>query len=217
VSLHDPVSVREWYADSSAAFVDVVDRVPASTLDRPALGEWTMRSLVGHTCRSGFTTIEIYVAAARDRIDAGEGLGDLLDGPAAYFHAALDWVTDQAVITEAGVRAGVGLGDDPFDHAHDLAARGVALVDTLADDDLLLTPVGAISAVDYLATRAFELSVHTLDIVDAAGIEPPVQLPGCARRAAALAASLTRDYDVYTLLRGILGRGEMPDGFTCLR
>ncbi|GEE02488.1 hypothetical protein nbrc107696_29340 [Gordonia spumicola] len=217
MSLHDPASVREWYADAAAAFVDAVDRVPASTLDRPALGEWSMRSLVGHTCRSAFTTIEMYAAAARARIDSGGELGVTHESPASYFHAALDSVTDPAAVTAAGVRAGIDLGDDPLDHAHDLAARGVALVDALPDDAVLLTPVGAIAAPDYLATRAFELSVHTLDVVDAAELEAPALLPGCARRAAAFAASLTRDDDVYTLVRGILGRGALPDGFTCLR
>ena len=212
----EPTLVRAWFADAAAAFVDAVDRLPADLADGPALGEWTMRSLVGHTCRT-FIGVEEYSRSAHERRLSGQDVLVEVDDAVDYFRRAFASVGDPAAVAARGVDSGRALGPAPFDTAHDLAVRGIAFVDAAPDDGLVDTPVGTMTLLDYLVTRAFELSVHTLDIVDAAGIAPPPTLAACARRAAAFAVTIPSDADALTALRALTGRAALPDGFTALR
>jgi hypothetical protein len=67
----------------------------------------------------------------------------------------------------------------------------------------------------YLPTRTFELTVHTLDLVSALGIEsPPVldaPVAACLEMAAAAAA---RGADGGTVLLALAGRRGLPPGFS---
>ena len=43
------LNVRETFAEAARTFVDLVRRLPHDRWDGPGLGEWDLRSLVGHT------------------------------------------------------------------------------------------------------------------------------------------------------------------------
>ena len=89
-------------------------RVPADGWDRPGLGEWSVRALVGHTSRA-LLTVETYLDAGAARVD--------IRGPVEYFLVALAPTADHGAIAERGWQAGVALGDDPAEAVHALAER----------------------------------------------------------------------------------------------
>ena len=51
--------IRETYLEAGEYFASIVDQVDIDGWDRPALGEWCIRDLAGHTYRS-FTTVLSY-------------------------------------------------------------------------------------------------------------------------------------------------------------
>ena len=87
---------RERFTTATAGFCRVLDGIGEHQLNDPELGEWDVRSLIGHTCRA-FITIETDLVAA-------------------------------------------------------------------ADNAVAATPLGGIRPIDYLPTRAFELTVHGIDL-----------------------------------------------------
>ena len=52
--------IRQAYADAAAFFVETVAHIDREAWSQPALGEWTVRDLVGHTNRA-FVTVEAYL------------------------------------------------------------------------------------------------------------------------------------------------------------
>src|SRR5690606_14559372 len=84
-----PTDWRGCFADAAAWFVELTSAARPH-LAQPALGEWTVRDLVGHTSRS-LTTVVDYLGAAGP-ID--------LDAAADYFRAAAD--VDPANVAEHG-------------------------------------------------------------------------------------------------------------------
>ena len=185
-------STREWFADAAASFTEAVDAIPSAALDGPGLGEWSLRSLIGHTCL-GFSTLVAGLEAARDRdsgADVDEAWAARVD-PLGYYRTASAAVF--ADIVDEGGRAGAALGFDPLDQAHDLAAGTTALVDSQPDDALVLSPHGPMLLIDHLAVRSFELTVHTLDISAARETEPPARLHDPLRHARSFAVRLAAD------------------------
>ena len=61
VTLMSGQEIRETYLEAGDYFVSVVDSIEIDLFDAPALGEWCVRDLVGHTYRS-FTTVLSYSA-----------------------------------------------------------------------------------------------------------------------------------------------------------
>ena len=51
------LNVRETFAEAARTFVALVARIPQNRWNGPGLGEWNLRSLVGHTSRS-LVTVE---------------------------------------------------------------------------------------------------------------------------------------------------------------
>lgn len=153
------MSPIETYLDAAEAFAAQVAELP-SDLPGPGLGEWDLRSLVGHTSRS-LLTVTTYLTEPAETLEAES---------AADYYLKIDSLgLDPADVAERGRQAGVALGDDP--------ASGVRrMVETVADalvsasDDLVITTiVGGMRLSDYLPTRVFELVVHGLDIAAAVG------------------------------------------------
>ncbi|MDA8392394.1 MAG: maleylpyruvate isomerase N-terminal domain-containing protein [Actinomycetota bacterium] len=169
--------VKETFGLAAAAFVDAVAGIRHQEWDKPGLGEWDVRSLVGHTVRA-VLTIETYLATgtgACDRIDPVDYylalLGDPSDPADAERRSAL-----HAAVAERGRRAGADLGVDPAGYVAETARRVVALVDNTPADAPLATPAGTMALEDYLQTRILELAVHTLDLYRALHSEPVPQL-----------------------------------------
>ena len=57
----DSEAVRARYAGAAQAFMELAGQVPHQAWARPALGEWDVRALTGHTSRA-LTTVETYLA-----------------------------------------------------------------------------------------------------------------------------------------------------------
>lgn len=52
--------IRVAYADAAAFFVETVGHINDEAWSQPALGEWTVRDLAGHTNRA-LVTVEAYL------------------------------------------------------------------------------------------------------------------------------------------------------------
>jgi len=198
--------IREAYAHAAWRFVDTVERVGADQWDRIALGEWTVRDLVGHTHRA-LLTVETYLGQPAAAVEVERSVD--------YFIRASAALADPASVAARGREAGQALGADPAAAVREAAERVLAGVRGVADDARLTTPVGGMRLIDYLPTRVFELTVHTLDI--AAAISVPVTLPEAA---AALTLDLVADLvasrpdKVAPLLLAATGRQALPSGFS---
>ena len=199
------------WLDSRAAFADAASWFVATTAlvgDRwsePGLGEWDVRSLVGHTSRA-LLTVEAYLDQPADRVE--------VETAVAYFLQARS-LADDATVAERGRQAGEALGTDPAAVAG-IATRVVARVERCAGDELVTTIAGGMRLADYLPTRTFELVVHTADLAAAVGVaaEPP---PGAAAQALELATRLAVESGTAArLLRAVTGREGLPAGWSVL-
>jgi uncharacterized protein (TIGR03083 family) len=203
----DSTRMRDAFLGAADYFVATVARVPADGWDRPGLGEWSVRALVGHTSRA-LLTVETYLAAGAARVD--------VRGPVEYFMVALAPTADHSAIAERGRQAGAALGDDPAGAVRTLAERIVARVQRAADTDLVGTPAGGMTLIAYLPTRVFELAIHTLDLAAALGVAG--SLPDAAAAVTLdLVAALARRHGRDTeLLLAATGCGTLPAGYTVL-
>lgn len=194
------------YADAAAWFVRTTTSVDGRW-DRPALGVWTVRDLVGHTSRA-LLTVESYLGVPADSVR--------LSSPAAYVTAALASIGDPDAVAQRGRDAGAALGEAVPQAVAGIAERVLARVAVAGPEDVVGTPVGGMRLVDYLPTRTFELTVHTSDLCAALGLAPDV--PASAGEAS---LRLLADLAVTTgragpLLRAATGRGGLPPGFSVL-
>lgn len=208
-TLFPPQVVRTAFREAAAFWVATVARVPADTWDRPGLGDWSLRALVGHTSRS-LLTVETYLDAGATEI--------ALTSPAAYYVRALAPGIDAAAITERGRQAGAALGDDPLGAVHALYERVMARLDAAADEARVGTLVGGMTLITYLPTRVVELTIHTLDLVAALGEDVECPLPDVA---AAVTTQVIMDLAHHRGRDGLLllaatGRRPLPTGFTVL-
>lgn len=202
--------VRAHYRQAAAGFIELLLPLGEADWPAPALGEWTVRDLVGHTSRA-LSTVESYLDPARTAARPE------VAGAAAYYRAASTALADPVAVTERGRQAGAALGARPAEAVASTAGRVLTLVDGSRDDALVTTPVGTMSLVGYLPTRTFELVVHSLDLAAAVGAGIPAQLagplPGCLQLAAVLAADRGDGVDV---LLALTGRRALPAGFSVL-
>ncbi len=67
---------RRGFREAGVFFVETVGHVPSHALDDPGMGVWSVRELIGHTCRA-LLTVEHY--AGRE-----PGVPARLAGPADY-------------------------------------------------------------------------------------------------------------------------------------
>jgi uncharacterized protein (TIGR03083 family) len=198
------LNVRETFAEASRTFVALVERIPQNRWNDPGLGEWNLRSLVGHTSRS-LVTVENYLGQPTEMEE--------VPSPAAYYVAIAG--IDHAAVVGRGVEAGRALGENPAEFVAALAGRVLARVET-AGNPLMHTAAGGMRLENYLPTRTLELVVHSLDIATAVpDIEPPEfsdQLLSEVARVAATAAVL-RGSGVELML-ALTGRATLGQGFS---
>lgn len=153
-------------------FLEVVDALPAlveglDDVDRPALGEWNLRDLVGHLYRAVETVTE-YLAAP-------EPTGAPLEGAAEYLVAYLeardrdpDAVAAQITARARDELAGISPAAYPRRFLEAAAAARAAL-QGIPWDRKVASRMGPIRIADYLRTRSFEATVHGLDLARARG------------------------------------------------
>ncbi|WP_276945060.1 maleylpyruvate isomerase N-terminal domain-containing protein, partial [Ferrimicrobium acidiphilum] len=187
-------------------FVELVGQIQDPQWHLPGLGVWDVRALVGHSARA-LVTLETYLNNPLSE-------GSLIESPAAYFRLMLGdgsdpkqrQIQDEA-IAERGREAGRDLGANPIEMISSLASRVLVLVEGVKDDRLLTIPAGVISFANYLPTRTFELSVHSLDIAQALQLELPVVLTDAIAASLELAAQIgALRSDAPELLRLLTGR-----------
>jgi len=196
---------RTAFADAAGWFVRTAALV-GDRWDRPGLGEWDVRALVGHTSRA-LVTVETYLArpaAAADVASAPD-----------YFRATSAAAADPAVAAR-GRDAGTALGGDPAAAVAQLAARVVALVDTRDGTELVTTIAGGMRLADYLPTRTFELAVHTADLATALGVPPDVPATAAAQALTIVADLALTGGLAGPLLLAATGRPGLPTNFSVL-
>ena len=199
--------IREAYENAAELFVQTVEQVGPLQWERPGLGVWTVRDLVGHTSRA-LLTVEQYLAQPAAQREVMR--------PVDYYLRAQAGLADPASVAARGREAGVALGSEPIAAVRDIAARVLAQVKTASDEALVSTPVGGMRLIDYLPSRIFELAVHTLDL--AAALPVTVTLP---ETVAAVTLHLLADMALQpdkaaALLLAATGRRALPAGFSVL-
>lgn len=205
MATHEAVRERQAFKDAAEWFSDVSGHT-RNHLEVPALGEWCVRDLLGHTSRA-LSTLSDYLTNDAGNVD--------LESPIDYFRVA-SRAASPSSIAQRGRDAGRALGDDPADRLQVLFESVWALVDSSSDDVIAITPFGRMRLADYLPTRTFELTVHTCDLVAAiAGRpEPPRAAAASALR---LAVDAVEEPAVAAqVLLSLTGRCQLPDGFTVL-
>lgn len=204
---HD--AVRSQFLAASAAFVGLVAQIGDDQWDRPALGQWSVRDLVGHTGRA-MSTVQQYLAPSQTTDAPGA------DDPVLYYRRMVEAV-DHAAVAERGREAGAGLGDDPRQHIRDLAQRVQDLVGECSDSCVVNTPAGVMTLFGYLPTRTFELVVHSLDLSSALDLLLPVEMDQPVRGSLHLATDLAVESGRGSeLLLTLTGRAPLRTGFTIL-
>jgi uncharacterized protein (TIGR03083 family) len=200
----DPVST---FALAAHGFAVLVHDVPADKWDSPGLGEWDLRSLVGHASRS-LITVSTYLKTPAEVEDVTSAHD--------YYVQIQDYASKigAADIVERGRQAGRDLGDDPAATVDGLVSQ---VLDELADaGDPLISVIGGlgIRLSNYLPTRVFELAVHGLDIARAVGISfalPPDVLEEATALAARIAVAEGHGEPV---LLALTGRAALGSSFS---
>jgi uncharacterized protein (TIGR03083 family) len=195
------------FASAARSFAALVHEIPGDRWEGPGLGEWDLRSLVGHASRS-LITVNTYLQQPAQTED--------ITTPQEYYvrvNAAALGIAPEGVV-ERGGQAGRDLGDGPAARVDELVSR---VLGELADaGDPLITVIGGagIRLHTYLPTRTFELAVHGLDIARAVGISyrPPADVLEVAAVLAARIAAAEGHGE--TVLLALTGRAELPSPFS---
>ncbi|MCT7369042.1 maleylpyruvate isomerase N-terminal domain-containing protein [Mycolicibacterium llatzerense] len=193
------------FVSAATAFADLVALIPATSWDGPGLGDWDLRSLIGHTSRS-LITVSSYLRIPAERED--------VTGPAHYYAMLRSYAASSPDIVERGREAGRVLGADPSAKVTELLHQVFTDLDGAGDPLIAVIGGLGIRLSNYLPTRVFELTVHSLDIARATGIDfaPPEQALEAATVLAAQISALTSQ--AAAVLTALTGRGALPAGFS---
>jgi len=192
------------FRDASEWFVSVLRRVDDEQWSQPGLGEWTVLELASHASRA-YTTVAEYLTPTGE-IDVAS--------PADYFGRAIPDAAVNAEIAERGRREAAQLADDPVGAVEGRAARTFALIEAAPVGSVCVSRGGTIALGDFLATRVVELSVHTLDLIDALDLDGPEPPPAAARVSVSVLGALAARQSAGVLLRALTGRLALPRGFS---
>ncbi len=201
---------REWFEHASAAAVHVVASVPDDAWELAGLGEWSVRELVAHTLRA-WSTVRDYLGEPVPPEDSP------VITAAQYLAGGLTMPGIHEGVAERGRAEVVRLGSRPAVTVRALARETSAVVAACTDERLLPTRIGVMHLGEYLRTRAFELTVHGIDITRAAGLEAPPALVACTVPALGLAAEVAGERGLAArLLAAAVGREELGPDFTLM-
>ena len=177
--------------------------------DTPALGVWNVRDLVGHASRS-ITRVEEFGVRRAPAVDIASA--------AHHYRRSLRQPSDNERVAERGRAAGQELGVRPARHDERKTGRAPNRSSTQSTDErtIIAYDNGGIRFGDYLETRVFELTVHTLDLANAIGVdvEPTREAMGVTLHLLA-ALALESGRGAPLALSGT-GRGPLPQGYSVL-
>jgi hypothetical protein len=202
--LQHPAAVRAAFEDATAMLLTTIERIEPHQWELPGLGVWSVRELTAHTLRA-LTTIDRYLVAepSVDRL-----IVDAID----YYRVSLADSRVHSSVAERGRTAGAEL-TDPVGECQATSEQVLALVASTADDDVVETSAGKMMFIEYLATRATELGLHTLDLQRATA-QPENLPPATSAMVVGLMAALA---EPIMLLSALTGRGAMPPDYNVLR
>jgi hypothetical protein len=203
---------RRTFRASAVLFVDLVSRLPGDRWEAPALGDWNLLDLVGHTVSSGLRQVPAVLAepAAEIAVDTPDGYFALSRSvPAEVYAAAV------AASGEDARQSGLAVTENPG-MVGELAGRATQALAAAGDDDIVTTPGGGMRVRDWIPTRTLELVVHGMDVAQAAGVE--VAFPAEAIEEATLLSAriAVKIGDGTVLLRALTGRASLPEKFSVL-
>ena len=196
---------QQAFADAAEWFVATTALVDDQWAD-PGLGEWDVRSLVGHTSRA-LLTVETYLGRPAEVVDVESAVG---------YYAATSALAAGPGVADRGREAGEALGADPAEAVAAISARVLPVVTACDGTEVVTTIAGGMRLADYLPTRTFELVVHTADLAAAIGV--PAEVPPVpAAQALDLMAQLAVAGGLAgPLLRAATGREGLAPGFSVL-
>ena len=198
---------RAAYRQAVDCFLEAAGKVRPEQWDAPALGVWSVRDLVGHASRS-ITRVEEFGVRRSHDID--------ITSAAHHYRRALRTPADDERVAERGRAAGQELGDDPLATMRADWARAEPILDATREETIIAYDNGGIRFGDYLETRIFELTVHTLDLANAIGVEvepAPEAMDAALRLLGALALASGR---AEPLILSATGRAPLPQGYSVL-
>ncbi|MCW2528574.1 MAG: hypothetical protein JWM76_3434 [Pseudonocardiales bacterium] len=197
------------YQQAAFGFADLVDEIGNESWTVPALGDWDLRALVGHTSRA-LVTVQTYLQRRTDVATVA--------GPAEYLARAVHGaeVTDPHAVARRGREAGAALGSEPATTVRALVEDVVELVYAVEGDPIIETIAGGMRLSHYLPTRTFELAVHSLDIAAAADLETTLAEPVLAEALALAVQAAQFGGDGQELLLALTGRRRLDEGFSVL-
>jgi hypothetical protein len=202
---------RRAYRSAAVSFADLVARVPDGHWDDPALGDWTLGELIGHTAGSGLRQVPAVLSTPAGEIAraSSEDYWLLARTVAPEVLAAAHLASAE----DARVNADL-LKDDPASVVGDLLGQATQALGGARDDDLVETPAGGMRVRDWIPTRTFELVVHGLDTARDAGIELFLDAEIYAEVAAQAARTAAMAGDGPALLQALTGRATLPSTVT---
>ena len=133
---------------AAGGFADLVERLDGADLTGPGLGDWDLRSLVGHTSRS-ILTVQQYLQQPAPAVE--------LSRAADYYVRIRQLRFDPADVAERGRAAGVALGDDPATAVRRMVEEVTDDLAAVEGDPVITTIAGGMHLSAYLPTRIFEL------------------------------------------------------------
>jgi hypothetical protein len=201
------VATVATFESAARSFAELVRRIPDDAWDGPGLGDWDLRSLVGHGSRS-LITVSTYLQTPAEREDVAT--------PQEYYARIADYMSNAGgeAITERGRQAGRDLGEDPVKTIDGLIERVHGELATAGDPLIAVIGGLGIRLHTYLPTRTFELAVHSLDIARATRLSfdlPADVLDEATVLAARIAVLTGRGGD---LLMSLTGRAVLPPDFS---
>ena len=119
-------TVVTTFESAARSFADLVHRIPDDRWTGPGLGDWDLRSLVGHASRS-LVTVSTYLQTAAEHEDVAT--------PQDYYAQIADYMTEAGAeaIIERGRQAGRDLGQDPTARVDALVKQVMTELQTAGD------------------------------------------------------------------------------------
>ena len=195
------------FESAARSFAGLVHRIPGDGWDGPGLGDWDLRSLVGHASRS-LITVSTYLQTSAERED--------VETAQDYYVRIREVASAEGAnaIVERGRQAGRDLGADPPGRIDELVEQ--VLGELARTEDPLIEVIGGlgIRLQTYLPTRTFELAVHGLDIARATDLS--FTLPDDVLDEATVLATRIglATGDGETVLLSLTGRAGLPPSFS---